>query len=370
MKIGDYLIVLAVALVVLILLVALFRGDKMMTTLQFALVLTVAAIPVAMPAVLSVTMAVGARVLAAKQAIVSRLASIEELAGMDVLCSDKTGTLTQNKLTLGEPFAVPGITADEVILSGALASRAENEDPIDLAVLAGVKDGARLSSYRVNHFQPFDPVHKRTEAEVSAPGGQTFKVTKGAAQIIVALAANRSEVETQVEKAVNEFASRGFRSLAVARTDDHGQWRFLGVLPLYDPPREDSKATIEQTKQMGIKMKMVTGDQVAIAQETARQLGLGANIMDARVFSKTSHYQAVQMDEEIEAADGFAQVFPEHKYHIVDVLQKHGHIVGMTGDGVNDAPALKKADAGIAVSGATDAARAAADIVLLHPASR
>ena len=156
-------------------------------------------------------------------------------------------------------------------------------------MLAGVKDGARLSSYRVTHFQPFDPVHKRTEADVSAPGGQTFKVTKGAAQIILALAANRSEVEAQVEKAVNEFASRGFRSLAVARTDDHGQWRFLGVLPLYDPPREDSKATIAQAKQMGIKMKMVTGDQIAIAKETARQLGLGANIMDARVFSETSH---------------------------------------------------------------------------------
>jgi len=367
LKIGDYLIVLAVALVVLILCVALFRGDEMMTTLQFALVLTVAAIPVAMPAVLSVTMAVGARVLAAKQAIVSRLASIEELAGMDVLCSDKTGTLTQNKLTLGEPFAIPGITGDEVILGGALASRAENEDPIDLAVLAGVKDGTHPSSYRVTHFQPFDPVHKRTEADVSAPGGQTFKVTKGAAQIILALAANRSEVEAQVEKAVDEFAAGGFRSLAVARTDDQGKWRLLGVLPLYDPPREDSKATIAQAKQMGIKMKMVTGDQIAIAQETARQLGLGTNIMDARVFSETSHAQAGQTDDMIEAADGFAQVFPEHKYHIVDVLQKRQHIVGMTGDGVNDAPALKKADAGIAVSGATDAARAAADIVLTTP---
>ncbi|HTS69026.1 MAG TPA: plasma-membrane proton-efflux P-type ATPase, partial [Terriglobia bacterium] len=367
LRIGDYLIVLAVALVVLILLVALFRGDKMMTTLQFALVLTVAAIPVAMPAVLSVTMAVGARVLAAKQAIVSRLASIEELAGMDVLCSDKTGTLTQNKLTLGEPFAVPGIAADEVILSGALASRAENKDPIDLAVVAAVKDGAHQSSYRVTHFEPFDPVHKRTEADVSAPGGRTFKVTKGAVQIILPLAANRSEVEAQVETAVNEFASRGFRSLAVARTDDHGQWRFLGVLPLYDPPRDDSKATIAQAKQMGIKMKMVTGDQIAIAQETARQLGLGTNIMDARVLSETSHTQASQVDDMIEAADGFAQVFPEHKYHIVDVLQKRQHIVGMTGDGVNDAPALKKADAGIAVSGATDAARAAADIVLTTP---
>jgi H+-transporting ATPase len=367
LKIGDYLIVIAGVLVALILAVALFRGDRMMTTLQFALVLTVAAIPVAMPTVLSVTMAVGARVLAAKQAIVSRLASIEELAGMDVLCSDKTGTLTQNKLTLGEPFSVPGVTVQEVIFAGALASRAENKDAIDLAVLAGVKQGMHPERYRVTHFQPFDPVHKRTEATVTEPDGQAFKVTKGAPQVILALAANRNEVQTQAEKAVNEFAARGFRSLGVARTDDHGQWRYLGVLPLYDPPREDSNATIEVARQMGIKIKMVTGDQTAIAKETARQLGMGPNILDASVFGETPQHKTSKLGEDIENADGFAQVFPEHKYHIVDVLQHRKHIVGMTGDGVNDAPALKKADAGIAVSGATDAARAAADIVLTTP---
>jgi H+-transporting ATPase len=367
LKIGDYLIVIAVALVVLILAVALFRGDKMMTTLEFALVLTVAAIPVAMPAVLSVTMAVGARVLAAKQAIVSRLASIEELAGMDVLCSDKTGTLTQNKLTLGEPFSVPGVTIDEVILGGALASRAENKDPIDLAVLAGVKDGMRQESYRATHFQPFDPVHKRTEATVTGPDGHAFKVTKGAPQVILALAANRNQVQPQVEKAVNEFATRGFRSLGVARTDDHTQWQFLGVLPLFDPPREDSKSTIDTARKMGVNVRMVTGDQIAIAKETARRLGLGSNILDASLFGDTSHHEAGQLADAIASADGFAQVFPEHKYHIVEVLQQRKHIVGMTGDGVNDAPALKKADAGIAVSGATDAARAAADIVLTTP---
>jgi H+-transporting ATPase len=367
LKIGDYLIVIAVVLVVLILAVALFRGDKMMTTLQFALVLTVAAIPVAMPAVLSVTMAVGARVLAAKQAIVSRLASIEELAGMDVLCSDKTGTLTQNKLTLGEPFSVPGVTLDEVILGGALASRAENKDPIDLAVLAGVKEGMHQESYRVTHFQPFDPVHKRTEATVTGPDGYAFKVAKGAPQVILALAANRNQVQPQVEKAVNEFATRGFRSLGVARTDDQDQWQFLGVLPLFDPPREDSKGTIDTARQMGINVRMVTGDQIAIAKETAQQLGLGGNILDASMFGGTSHHEGAQLADAIASADGFAQVFPEHKYHIVDVLQQRKHIVGMTGDGVNDAPALKKADAGIAVSGATDAARAAADIVLTTP---
>ncbi len=367
LKIGDYLIVLAVALVVLILSVALFRGDDMLTTLQFALILTVAAIPVAMPTVLSVTMAVGAKLLAKKQAIVSRLASIEEMAGMDVLCSDKTGTLTQNKLTLGEPFTVQGVDADLVILSAALASRAEDEDPIDLAVLSGLKDAGGVADYTITHFQPFDPVGKRTEASIQAPDGETFRVTKGAPQVLLALAANAADVQPQVDKAAEAFAARGFRSLGVARSDADGEWQFLGVLPLYDPPREDSKATLETAKQMGIRVKMVTGDQVAIAKEIARQLDLGTDILDAGLFSEIQHHERGQHNDAIEDSDGFAQVFPEHKYHIVDVLQKRGYIVGMTGDGVNDAPALKKADAGIAVSGATDAARSAADIVLLTP---
>jgi H+-transporting ATPase len=367
LKIGDYLIIIAVVLVVLILVVALFRGDRMVTTLQFALILTVAAIPVAMPTVLSVTMAVGARLLAAKQAIVSRLVAIEELAGMDMLCSDKTGTLTQNKLTLGDPFSVEGVTTDQLIMSAALASRAENQDTIDLAVLSGLKDNEALKGYNLVHFQSFDPVHKRTEATVKAMDGKTFKVTKGAPQVIVELAANAAQVKVAVEKAINEFAVRGFRSLGVARTDDEGLWQFLGVLSLYDPPREDSKATIATARQMGVNVKMVTGDQMAIGRETAGQLGLGMNIIDASGFGDTRHHETAQLAESIEKADGFAQVFPEHKFHIVDVLQQHGHIVGMTGDGVNDAPALKKADCGIAVSGATDAARAAAAIVLMTP---
>jgi len=358
LKIGDYLIILAVALVVLILIVALFRGDDMLTAIEFALILTVAAIPVAMPTVLSVTMAVGANLLAKKQAIVSRLASIEEMAGMDALCSDKTGTLTQNKLTLGEPFTLDGIAAEKVIRSAALASRAEDQDPIDLAVLSGLEDGSQTDGYTVIHFQPFDPVSKRTEASVRSPDGGMFKVSKGAPQVILALAANAADVQPQVEKAVQAFAARGYRSLGVARSDAEGPWQFLGVLPLYDPPRADSKATLETARQMGINVKMVTGDQVAIAKEIARQLDLGTDILDAGLASQ---------DEAIASSDGFAQVFPEHKYHIVEVLQKQGHIVGMTGDGVNDAPALKKADAGIAVSGATDAARSAADIVLLTP---
>jgi H+-transporting ATPase len=367
LNIGNYLIILAAALVTVIIAVALFRGDQMLTTLQFALVLTVAAIPVAMPTVLSVTMAVGARLLARKEAIVTRLAAIDELAGVDVLCSDKTGTLTQNKLTLGDPFGVNNVPAEQVILNAALASRPDNKDTIDMAVLGGLKNDQALKGYQVVHFQPFDPVHKRTEASVKGTDGKEFKATKGAPQVILDLSANAGQVKSTVEKAVNEFAARGFRSLGVARADAQGPWQFLGVLPLFDPPREEAKATIATARQMGVNVKMVTGDQAAIARETAGKLGLGINILDARGFGDTKHHEMAQLAESIEKADGFAQVFPEHKFHIVDVLQQRGHIVGMTGDGVNDAPALKKADCGIAVSGATDAARAAASIVLLTP---
>jgi H+-transporting ATPase len=374
LKIGNFLIVIAAALVVLIITVALFRGDPMLTSLPskepvllFALVLTVAAIPVAMPTVLSVTMAVGARLLARKEAIVSRLAAIEELAGVDVLCSDKTGTLTENRLTLGDPFCVDGITADEVILAGALASRAENNDTIDLAVLGGLKNPDVLKHYQVDHFQPFDPVHKRTEATLKSADGSAFQVTKGAPQVILNLAANKNQVFAAAETAIQDFAARGYRSLGVARTDARGQWQFQGILPLFDPPRADAKETIATARHMGIRVKMVTGDQVAIAREIAGKLGLGTNILDASAFGDAKAHETAQLADAMARADGFAQVFPEHKFHIVDVLQHADHIVGMTGDGVNDAPALKKADCGIAVSGATDAARAAAAIVLMTP---
>ena len=367
LKIGNYLIILAVVLVAVIITVAIFRGDNILTTLQFALVLTVAAIPVAMPTVLSVTMAVGAKILAKKKAIVSKLVAIEELAGVDILCADKTGTLTQNKLTLGDPFSVNNISADQVILNGALASRAENNDTIDLAVLGGMKNKDSLKEYTVVHFQPFDPVHKRTEATVKGKDGKEFKVTKGAPQVILALAANAEKVKVDVDKAVNDFAERGFRSLGVARAEGDGQWQFVGVLPLFDPPREDARTTIATALAMGVKVKMVTGDALAIAKETAQKLDMGTNILDASSLGDSKKKETKEVAESIEKADGFAQVFPEHKFHIVEELQKCGHIVGMTGDGVNDAPALKKADCGIAVSDATDAARAAASIVLTTP---
>jgi H+-transporting ATPase len=367
LKIADYLLVIAAGLAVVIIGAAVARSTKILEVLQFVLVLTIAAVPVAMPAVLSVTMALGSKILAAKQAIVTKLTAIEEIAGIDILCSDKTGTLTKSELTPGEPFTLEGFKPEDVILYGALASRAEDQDPIDLAVLSGIKDKKLLESYEITHFQPFDPVHKRTEADVKGGDGHAFKVSKGAPQVILALDSDAAKKEAKVNEAVNGFAARGFRSLGVARTDGRGNWQFIGVIPLFDPLREDTKATIDTARSMGLGIKMVTGDQVAIAKEIGRQLELGTNIIDAGIFDETKQHQAGQLADAIEQADGFAQVFPEHKYHIVDVLQQRGHIVGMTGDGVNDAPALKKADAGIAVSGATDAARAAASIVLLTP---
>ena len=366
LKIGNYLIILAVVLVVVIVVVATLRGDPILTTLQFALVLTVAAIPVAMPTVLSVTMAVGARLLAKKKAVVSRLVAIEELAGVDVLCADKTGTLTQNLLTLGAPFSVGDVTAADVILAGSLASRADNDDPIDLAVLGGLRDELALQGYTISHFEPFNAVDKRTEATVTDSDGTTFKVSKGAPQVILGLLPDDATIGEAVDTAVNDFAARGFRSLGVARQEGD-EWRFLGVLPLFDPPREDASSTIATAQAMGVSVKMVTGDAIAIARETAAKVGLGTNILGAVGLGEVKRTETAATADSIETADGFAQVFPEHKYHIIDVLQQRGHIVGMTGDGVNDAPALKKADCGIAVDGATDAARAAAAIVLLTP---
>jgi H+-transporting ATPase len=370
LQIGDYLIYLSLGLVAVLILVQLFRGTPLLELVQFALILTVASIPVAMPAVLSVTMAVGALALSKLQAIVSRLESIEEMAGMDILCSDKTGTLTQNKLTLGEPMVFAARDAGDLILAAALASKAEDRDAIDLAVLAGLEDQEMLKPYQQLYFLPFDPVSKRTEATIKGEHDQIFKVTKGAPQVILGFSQLDRDDKDKAEKVVNDFATKGYRTLGVARAESDGLWQFLGILPLYDPPREDAAETIAQAKAHGIAIKMVTGDNLAIGREIAGQLGLGRTIYPADRLMKTSGEAgelAADAAEQVEKADGFAQVFPEHKYGIVKALQARGHIVGMTGDGVNDAPALKQADMGVAVSGATDAARAAADLVLTAP---
>jgi len=367
-KIGDYLIILAVALAAVIILVALFRHESFLMILQFALILTIAAIPVALPAVLSVTMAVGAIALAKKEAIVSKLASIEEMAGVDILCSDKTGTITKNELTLGEVKPFAGFKEDDVMLLGTLASREEDKDPIDTAIIARAKElnifDQASSGNKVMEFKPFDPVVKRTEATIEDADGNRFKVSKGAPQAILSLIANKENIQSSVDEVINAFAARGFRALGVAKAEAQGDWQYVGLLALYDPPRDDSADTIKTANDMGVDVKMVTGDHTAIAKEIAKQVHLGTNIIPASEFLQKSDLEAESF---VETADGFAEVFPEHKYRIVELLQDKGHIVGMTGDGVNDAPALKKADAGIAVAGATDAAKSAAAIVLTNP---
>ncbi len=367
-KIGDYLIALAAIIVSTIFIVALFRQVPFLEILQFALVLIVAAIPVALPAVLTVTMAIGAIALAKKEAIVSKLVAIEEMAGVDVLCSDKTGTITRKELAIGEVKTLGEFKIDDALLCGTLASRAEDQDPIDDAIITKAKTMQTvadvISGYEVVDFKPFDPVSKKAETTVKSAEGKQFKVLKGAPQVILSLVRNKEEIESKVDEIVNTFADKGYRALGVAKTDTSGRWQYVGLLGIYDPPREDSAETIKTAQKMGVNVKMVTGDHVAIAKEISREVNLGINILSASSFVDKTDSESRDL---IENADGFAQVFPEHKYRIVQLLQEKGHIVGMTGDGVNDAPALKKADAGIAVSGATDAAKSAADVVLTKP---
>lgn len=421
-RIGNYLIILTVFLAAIILITAMFRHENMGEILRFILVLTVAAIPVALPAVLTITMAVGAVNLAKKQAIVSRLVSIEELAGVDILCSDKTGTLTQNRMTVSNPIVFADNTTEELMLYAALSSKEENKDPVEVPIFEYLQKTAGLDGlkqYQQIKFTPFDPVIKRTEGVVKS-GDETFIVTKGAPQIILELCGERLNQQEILQK-VEVLAEKGYRTLGVAKKrQEDRNFDFIGLIPLFDPPRDDSKATIEEATRLGLDVKMVTGDNIAIARHIADILGIGGKIFDARdlrgsstrelvilgeiisraVYKKMSpgiseedaqkfakgvikeierEFENIELPkgyvksheseiiELIEGASGFTQVFPEDKYLIVDKLQRAGHIVGMTGDGVNDAPALKKADVGIAVSGATDAARAAADLVLQAP---
>ena len=367
-KIGDYLILLAIGLVLIIAFVSIFRGQNILDIIQFALILTVAGIPAALPAVLSVTMAIGAIALAKKEAIVSKLVAIEEMASMDVLCSDKTGTITKNALTLGETKPYAKFTENDVLLFSALASREEDQDPIDKAIFAKTKNTPaiedKISRIKVTGFKPFDPVIKRAEATVQGEDEGQFKVTKGAPQAILALIEDKKSINDKLTQDVDEFAKKGYRALGVARTDKKDKWQFAGLIALFDPPREDSAQTIKTAQSMGVSVKMVTGDHIAIAKEISSQVNLGNDIVLPAAFLDKSDSEAQRV---VEKAEGFAEVFPEHKYRIVELLQEKGHVVGMTGDGVNDAPALKKANAGIAVEGATDAAKSAADIVLTKP---
>ncbi|KAA8525073.1 hypothetical protein F0562_007063 [Nyssa sinensis] len=346
------------------------------------LVLLIGGIPIAMPTVLSVTMAIGSHRLSQQGAITKRMTAIEEMAGMDVLCSDKTGTLTLNKLTVDRGLVevfTKGIEREHVILLAARASRTENQDAIDAAIVGMLADPKEArAGIREVHFLPFNPVDKRTALTYIDNDGNWHRASKGAPEQILALCNCKEDVKKKAHAVIDKFAERGLRSLAVARQeipektkDSPGApWQFVGLLPLFDPPRHDSAETIKRALNLGVNVKMITGDQLAIAKETGRRLGMGTNMYPSSSLlgqDKDASIAALPVDELIEKADGFAGVFPEHKYEIVKRLQEKKHICGMTGDGVNDAPALKKADIGIAVADATDAARGASDIVLTEP---
>ncbi len=380
LQIGKYLIYGALILVALITAASMLRGEPWANTVEFALVVIIASVPVAMPAVLSVTMAVGARNLAKQKAVVSHLPAVEELGGIDILCSDKTGTLTQNSIRVGEPWLAPGVESAELLLAAALASSAASTDAIDVAVRAALPDAGALDGLTIEKFTPFDPTSKRTESLVGGSTGASIRYSKGAPQVIAELCtAAPAAVVKDFGAVVDDFATRGDRALGVAIAAEGQPWRLLGLLPLADPPREDSASTIAAARELGVDVKMITGDALAIGRQIASEVGLGQNLLEAGALdalpapdeskkdSAQSRERMKGIAELVEGADGFAQVFPQHKYLIVEALQSRGHIVGMTGDGVNDAPALKQADAGIAVSQATDAARAAADVVLLEP---
>ncbi|PNY14587.1 plasma membrane ATPase 4-like protein, partial [Trifolium pratense] len=381
--IGNFCIC-SIAIGILIELIVMYpiQHRKYRDGIDNLLVLLIGGIPIAMPTVLSVTMAIGSHRLSQQGAITKRMTAIEEMAGMDVLCSDKTGTLTLNKLSVDrnliEVFA-KGIEKEYVMLLAARASRTENQDAIDAAIVGMLADPKEArAGIREVHFLPFNPVDKRTALTYIDSDGKWHRASKGAPEQIINLCNCKEDVRKKVHNVIDKFAERGLRSLGVARqevperTKDSpgGPWQFVGLLPLFDPPRHDSAETIRRALNLGVNVKMITGDQLAIGKETGRRLGMGTNMYPSSALlgqDKDASISALPVDELIEKADGFAGVFPEHKYEIVKRLQEKKHICGMTGDGVNDAPALKKADIGIAVADATDAARSASDIVLTEP---
>lgn len=367
LAIVKYMMYLGIAALILVAIYGVVIGTGFVSILTFAIIFLMGAVPVALPAVLAIVQSVGAVELSKKGVLVTRLDSIEDAASIDILCLDKTGTITQNQLAVGEIIPFGDITTNEVIMLAGLACQAQSKDTIDTALLQYSRSiDIDIESHQCVSFTPFEPATKRSEA-IIASGEKTFRVIKGAPQTVISLCKTLDEAsQKNLNQKVEELSQKGYRALGVARSPvgDLENLQFVGLVSLADPPRPDSKNMIDGIRELGIKPLMLTGDNIAIAKEIAGQVGIGNRIIrmdDIRNLDETE--QAKIIDE----SDGFAEIYPEDKYKIVKLLQSKGHMVGMTGDGVNDAPALKQAELGIAVSSSTDVAKASASMVLTEP---
>jgi len=367
-KLVRWLFLIVGALVTLVIVVSLIRGTPLLEMVPLLVVLLTSAVPMALPVMFTVSMAIGSAELAKRGVLVTRLSASEDAATMDVLCADKTGTITMNQLAVTGLIPLEHATETDVLFAGALASREANQDPIDLAFLAAAKERHildNISKVTPLSFAPFDAKNRRTEA-VLEQDGKRFRVMKGAVRTIAEACGLLAPAIEALEARVSESAARGYRTLAVARGPETGFAGLLGLVALYDPPRPDAKSLIGALRDLGVPVKMLTGDALAVASEIAQGVGLPniRRVADLKAASARAGNEAVDL---LAGADGFAEVFPEDKYLVVQHLQAAGHVVGMTGDGVNDAPALRQAEVGIAVSTATDVAKSAASVVLTEP---
>ncbi|KAK1140483.1 hypothetical protein N8T08_010328 [Aspergillus melleus] len=346
--------------------------DEDNNLLHYTLILLIIGVPVGLPVVTTTTLAVGAAYLAEQKAIVQKLTAIESLAGVDILCSDKTGTLTANQLSIREPYVNEGVDVNWMMAVAAIASNhnVKNLDPIDKVTILTLRRYPKAReilarNWVTEKYTPFDPVSKRITT-ICTCDGVRYVCAKGAPKAILNMSECSEEEANLFREKATEFARRGFRSLGVAVQKEGEPWQLLGMYPMFDPPREDTAHTIAEAQVLGLSVKMLTGDALAIAKETCKMLALSTKVYDSERLIHGGLAGSAQHDL-VEKADGFAEVFPEHKYQVVEMLQQRGHLTAMTGDGVNDAPSLKKADCGIAVEGSTEAAQAAADIVFLAP---
>ncbi len=365
-KVVKFLMVIVVGSLAATFVVSYVRGENLFALLPLMLILLVSAIPVALPAMFTVSMALGSMQLSKKGILVTRLNASEDVASMTTLCADKTGTMTENKLSLTEVKPISNFKEEDIYLFGALCSFEANHDPIDLAFINACRQKKiDLSDYEQINFIPFDPKFKRTQAVVKYKSEQII-ITKGAYESICSMCPiNDSNVKSQLDKTVNEWAAKGYKTIALS-IEKNAIVDFVGIAALYDPPRKDSSVFIKELRKLGVNIKMLTGDAKPIAKEISKEVEIGENISEGKIIREFLSTDAKKAYEIVKQTDGFCEVLPEDKFYIVKALQNGNEIVGMTGDGVNDAPALKQAEVGIAVSNATDIAKKAASVVLLQ----